>query len=297
MRLVVVHDCVRCGCGRQLKTIDFTFEDLGLKLRSNGHVVLQGVTGSIRHGRLTAVMGPSGYAHCVAAAVTVAVALCSHLRGLWSAHSSHWSASMSRACRSGKTTFLTALASRAYYGHTTGTIKMNGRVDSVAKYKKLVGFVPQEDVMLRELTVHENLMHSALTRLPAFLPLKTKQAVVAAVIDALGLGDCVHSTIGDEDTRGISGVLPVPPVPPCSGAMSPCTMHHARWPAQASEYRYRTRGVPDGAVRGRADFRPRQRLVRRSRGRVEERTWSPLPVPPWRVSRSSHSMWGPWWLV
>ena len=68
---MAVHDCVCCGCGRQLKTIDFTFEDLGLKLRSNGHVVLQGVTGSIRHGRLTAVMGPSGYAHCVAVAVAV----------------------------------------------------------------------------------------------------------------------------------------------------------------------------------------------------------------------------------
>ena len=61
--------------------------------------------------------------------------------------------------------------------------------------------------MLRELTVHENLMHSALARLPKTMSLTEKQAVVAAVIDVLGLGDCVNSKIGDEETRGISGTV------------------------------------------------------------------------------------------
>jgi len=42
-------------------TIDFHFQDLGLKLKKAPHkVVMKGVTGCIRHGRVTAVMGPSG---------------------------------------------------------------------------------------------------------------------------------------------------------------------------------------------------------------------------------------------
>jgi hypothetical protein len=44
--------------------LDVGFEDLGLKLKSCGKAVLQGVTGRLQHGRLAAVMGPSGeHAH------------------------------------------------------------------------------------------------------------------------------------------------------------------------------------------------------------------------------------------
>jgi ABC-type multidrug transport system fused ATPase/permease subunit len=40
--------------------IELTFEKLGLELRSNGAKVLNGVSGSCRPGRVTAIMGPSG---------------------------------------------------------------------------------------------------------------------------------------------------------------------------------------------------------------------------------------------
>jgi hypothetical protein len=40
--------------------LDVAFEGLGLKLKSCGKVVLQGVSGRLEHGRLAAVMGPSG---------------------------------------------------------------------------------------------------------------------------------------------------------------------------------------------------------------------------------------------
>ena len=39
--------------------VDIRFEELGLKLR-NGKSVLAGVTGELRHGRLTAILGGSG---------------------------------------------------------------------------------------------------------------------------------------------------------------------------------------------------------------------------------------------
>ena len=38
----------------------FSFENLGLTLKKDGRSVLNGVTGTIYHGRVTAVMGPSG---------------------------------------------------------------------------------------------------------------------------------------------------------------------------------------------------------------------------------------------
>src|SRR5690349_9490373 len=43
------------------------------------------------------------------------------------------------------------------------------RRDSITMYKKLVGFVPQEDVMIRQLSVEQILLHSARTRLPSSL--------------------------------------------------------------------------------------------------------------------------------
>lgn len=50
------------GCSTRPKdfVVDLSFVNLGLKLKSNNRPVLQGVTGTIYHGRVTAVMGPSG---------------------------------------------------------------------------------------------------------------------------------------------------------------------------------------------------------------------------------------------
>ncbi|KAJ3095667.1 hypothetical protein HDU97_006616 [Phlyctochytrium planicorne] len=45
--------------GHENLKMEFKFEDLGLKL-PNGKSILQGVTGEIKSGRMTAIMGPSG---------------------------------------------------------------------------------------------------------------------------------------------------------------------------------------------------------------------------------------------
>lgn len=44
----------------QIPTFDIEFEALGLKLNTNGSQVLKDVTGVMKHGRTTAIMGPSG---------------------------------------------------------------------------------------------------------------------------------------------------------------------------------------------------------------------------------------------
>ena len=68
-----------------------------------------------------------------------------------------------------------------------------------------VGFVPQEDIMMRMLTVKENLTLSAMLRLPAHWSNIRKRQFVGATLDILGLHSIRHSIIGDETERGISG--------------------------------------------------------------------------------------------
>lgn len=80
-------------------------------------------------------------AGCTRQAVSGVHSLCSH-----------------RSCchaGAGKTTFLTALCGKASYGTLSGSVMINGEPGLLtdAKYKHLVAFVPQEDIMMRDLTV------------------------------------------------------------------------------------------------------------------------------------------------
>ncbi|KAI8897471.1 hypothetical protein BC833DRAFT_593660 [Globomyces pollinis-pini] len=104
---------------------------------------------------------------------------------------------------SGKTTFVTLLTGKVR--RTSGTVKVNGHVEELSKYRKLIGYVPQEDVMLRELTVRDILMHSARMRLPRDWPYKKVKAKVLEIISFLGLSHVAQSVIGNEEERGISG--------------------------------------------------------------------------------------------
>mmetsp|Transcript_59762 Transcript_59762/g.146702 ORF Transcript_59762/g.146702 Transcript_59762/m.146702 type:complete len:251 (-) Transcript_59762:3446-4198(-) len=103
----------------------------------------------------------------------------------------------------GKSTFLSLLSGKVE--PTAGQLEVNGEKTSLTKFKKLVGFVPQEDIMLRELTVEENIRHSAFMRLPADWTRKQKLQRVAAVMESLELTPIKNSIIGDEIQRGISG--------------------------------------------------------------------------------------------
>lgn len=103
----------------------------------------------------------------------------------------------------GKSTFLSLLAGKTE--PTGGTVTVNGEVASLKDYRRLVGFVPQEDIMLRELTVEENIRHSAFARLPADLPRSEKLDRVQKVMESLDLVQIRNSVIGDELVRGISG--------------------------------------------------------------------------------------------
>ncbi|KAG0034358.1 hypothetical protein BGZ82_005777, partial [Podila clonocystis] len=103
----------------------------------------------------------------------------------------------------GKTTFLSILAGKV--AKTDGSIKVNGKEQTLSLWKKLIGFVPQEDVMLSDLSVREILMHSARMRQPVHMSHNEKRLKVLEVIQFLGLGHIMDNPIGDVETRGISG--------------------------------------------------------------------------------------------
>lgn len=103
----------------------------------------------------------------------------------------------------GKTTFLSVLSGKA--DRTGGNLQINGQKDEIYNYKRVVGFVPQEDVMHRDLTVFENIMHSAETRLPVEWTKEQRLQFVNYVIEVLGLERVRNSIIGDANVRGISG--------------------------------------------------------------------------------------------
>jgi ABC-type multidrug transport system ATPase subunit len=104
---------------------------------------------------------------------------------------------------SGKTTLVTLLTGKI--PRSSGVVKINGRRDELSNYSRLIGYVPQEDIMLRELTVRETLIHSARTRLPRDWDYHRIKAKVLEIIEFLGISHVSHTVIGDEETRGISG--------------------------------------------------------------------------------------------
>lgn len=151
---------------RKRPFVEVAFKDLTLMLKGNKRCILKSLTGKIMPGRIAAVMGPSG---------------------------------------AGKTTFLSALAGKARGCTQGGLILINQKPKSIHSYKKIIGFVPQDDIVHGNLTVEENLWFSARCRLPAGMPRADKVLVVERVIMNLGLQEVRDSLVGTVEKRGISG--------------------------------------------------------------------------------------------
>lgn len=107
--------------------------------------------------------------------------------------------------RAGKSTFVTTLSDRAFYGKRRGRIFVNGKEDSLSKHNRLVGFVPQEDIMTRTTTVEETIYFAARTKLPWRTSRAECSRITQRIIKDLGLRDIKGSQIGDEEKRGVSG--------------------------------------------------------------------------------------------
>ncbi|KAJ1968395.1 (ABC) transporter [Dispira parvispora] len=109
------------------------------------------------------------------------------------------------ASGAGKTTFLDILARRNKTGEVQGDIQVNGQTVGEAEFKRVVGFVDQEDTLMPTLTVYETILYSALLRLPRDMSRAAKQARVLETLHELDIMHIKDSRIGNATTRGISG--------------------------------------------------------------------------------------------
>ncbi|EGB02913.1 hypothetical protein AURANDRAFT_33904, partial [Aureococcus anophagefferens] len=131
----------------------------------NGITILNGASGTLSSGSFTAIMGASG---------------------------------------AGKSTLMNVIA--GHVGKTSGKILVNGvECASLRCVKAEVSFVPQEDIMHRELTVLQNLTFSAAIQLPRETSERQRGRCVYDTLIKLHLEHVRHNTVGDEIRRGISG--------------------------------------------------------------------------------------------
>ncbi|KAG8859017.1 hypothetical protein FRC20_011911 [Serendipita sp. 405] len=141
------------------------FSDISYAIPS-GKVVLSNVTGSVKSGQIMAIMGPSG---------------------------------------AGKSTLLDILARRQKRGTVGGTTLVNGRSVTDSEFRRVVGFVDQEDLLMSTLTVYETVLYSALLRLPREMSLEAKKFRTLETMHELGILGIKDSRIGESGKRSISG--------------------------------------------------------------------------------------------
>lgn len=162
-----VNDYRFKGMHAKEEGVSLEFRELGLNLKRDNRRVLDGVTGRFEEGKMVAVMGPSG-------------------------------------C--GKTTFLNTLCGKATYGRRSGTILINdGEIGRIEELKKVMGFVPQDDVVHETLTVREQIEFSAKLRNDASATREDIDSIVEDVLHVLQIEHIQSNVVGGVERRGISG--------------------------------------------------------------------------------------------
>ncbi|RMZ19812.1 hypothetical protein D0859_16193 [Hortaea werneckii] len=147
-------------------SLGLTFDFKNLTVSNpTGQKIIQDITGRIPRGSCWGIMGPSG---------------------------------------AGKSTLVNVLMGKTRT--SSGKIKINGQAKApTQEYRKAIGYVPQDDILVPELTVRENILHSARCRLPARWRDKAIQTHVDALLGCLQLSHVQDSRVGDVNRPGISG--------------------------------------------------------------------------------------------
>lgn len=141
------------------------FSNISYTLPS-GKNVLEHVTGTCRPGEVLAIMGASG---------------------------------------AGKSTLLDILARKSKSGKVSGEMYVNGRTIDNATFRRIEGFVDQEDTLLPTLTVYETVLFSALLRLPREMSYEAKVYRTLETMNELGILGIRDARIGESGKRSISG--------------------------------------------------------------------------------------------
>ena len=107
------------------------------------------------------------------------------------------------ASGAGKSTFMNGLMGSQ--SHTGGITKVNGSPGAISKYKKIIGYIPQDDTVLLQLTVREDILHSARIRLPSDWKEDQVQAHVDILLKCLNLFHVKDSLVGSTAAPVVSG--------------------------------------------------------------------------------------------
>uniref|UniRef100_H2YBJ5 ABC transporter domain-containing protein n=1 Tax=Ciona savignyi TaxID=51511 RepID=H2YBJ5_CIOSA len=105
---------------------------------------------------------------------------------------------------SGKSSLLDILAGRKDPAGLSGNVLINSR-PLPSNFKRISGYVVQQDIVIGTLTVRENLWFSANLRLPRSVSNKDKKKRIQEILYDLGLTMCADTKIGNEMIRGVSG--------------------------------------------------------------------------------------------
>jgi ATP-binding cassette subfamily G (WHITE) protein 2 (PDR) len=136
----------------------FTWKNVtyNIPVKNGTRMLLDNITGWVKPGELTALMGVSG---------------------------------------AGKTTLLDCLALRVSIGVVTGDMFVNGRpLDS--SFQRKTGYVQQQDLHLETATVRESLRFSAMLRQPNTVSQQDKYKYVEDVIKMLNMEDFAEAIVG-----------------------------------------------------------------------------------------------------
>jgi ATP-binding cassette subfamily G (WHITE) protein 2 (PDR) len=136
----------------------FTWQNVcyDIPVKGGERRLLDNVSGWVKPGTLTALMGVSG---------------------------------------AGKTTLLDVLAQRVSIGVVTGDMLVNGNPLD-ASFQRKTGYVQQQDLHLQTSTVREALRFSAVLRQPKSTPISEKHAYVEEVIKMLNMEDFAEAVVG-----------------------------------------------------------------------------------------------------
>ncbi|KAF1980084.1 hypothetical protein BU23DRAFT_444908 [Bimuria novae-zelandiae CBS 107.79] len=136
----------------------FTWRDVtyDIQIKGEDRRLLDHVSGFVRPGTLTALMGVSG---------------------------------------AGKTTLLDVLAQRTTMGVVTGDMFVNGKPLD-ASFQRSTGYVQQQDLHLETATVRESLQFSAMLRQPKTVSKQEKYDYVEEVIKMLNMEDFANAVVG-----------------------------------------------------------------------------------------------------
>ncbi|EOY11745.1 Pleiotropic drug resistance 9 [Theobroma cacao] len=144
--------------------------DTPLEMRERGFSqkklqLLSDITGVLRPGILTALIGVSG---------------------------------------AGKTTLLDVLAGRKTTGYTEGEIKIGGYPKVQETFARISGYCEQSDIHSPQITVEESVMFSAWLRLAPQIDSKTKAEFVNQVLETIELDEIKDALVGIPGVSGLS---------------------------------------------------------------------------------------------